>query len=499
MVLLLLSAGAAVSASEPRLSANIPLDSYIYDYLDKFSGLSYLDTVLPGAKPYQRLQVAAWVQEIRRAFDASSNPPAYLQKMLERLESDLKQELAVLNGDAETTGILVHELAWSAIAYSGETLTQRRTVSGYQPLNINANGYDWAEDANSWLELSLDFHLHPRFLLSLRPHLMSNEDDHLDLDLTSAYLKTRLGNLEIFAGKDELWWGQGQRGSLLLTNNSEPKTMLKLSTIEPLEFDGWFRFLNKMDAALFYSELAEDRSDVPSPAFIGYRMDFMPGSDLTFGLAFGSIAGGEGRALHGSDFWDLLRGDNKEGAEERWNSIAGVDFRWRLPGLMGLQLYAEIYGEDQAEGIIPAPSKTAELLGVYIPRITADGRWDLTLEAAKNDRSWYRHSLYSDGYVDRGHIMGDAMGNDAERYYVALNRYSDAGNRLGLNFEYLSMDQDAAFPQSVASFWLTYEMSFLTDWRLAATAGVSHIRHPGYEDTDSDWNYLLGLELGWAF
>ena len=54
--------------ASPALSGNVPLGSYVYEYLDKLEGLGLLSAMPPGARPYSRLQVAGWVVEMEQAL-----------------------------------------------------------------------------------------------------------------------------------------------------------------------------------------------------------------------------------------------------------------------------------------------------------------------------------------------------------------------------------------------------------------------------------------------
>jgi hypothetical protein len=329
----------------------------------------------------------------------------------------------------------------------------------------------------------------------LTPRFSYDREEDGSADLTCGYLQTRLGNLGIELGKDALWWGPGERGSLPLTNNATPRTVLKLSNLEPIKFDGLLRFLGPMDGTFFYSELDKDRH-IPNPSFVGFRATVNPWPHFTLSASLNSIVGGEGHQLSGSDYLDFLTGKNATSEEEeRWNSNAGFDFRWRIPRLHGVQVYGEYYGEDQAGKYPPLPCRNAYLLGVALPRLTADGRWDLVLEKGQTTNWWYQHWAYKDGYTYKGDIIGDAMGYNADRWYLKLSRYLSDGSRLAFNFEALTMDQDAAYPQKVDSFWVSYQRSLRPDLTFNLTAGTADVAHYNYEADRTSRNYLLGVGL----
>jgi hypothetical protein len=491
-LLLLVPAHAAGGAR--TVSPNIPLDSYIYIYLAKLDGLGYLRDMLPDTKPYTRMRAAQWVRQMLE-HAAAVSVPDYAQTMLDRLRREFERELTALERDEPASGIYHAAVTAEAVCYDGPTLTQHRTSSTYQPLNINNNGYRLAEDGNGILTFHAEGTVNDRLAFGLTPRFSYDGQEDGSADLTSGYIQTRLGNLGIQLGKDAMWWGPGERGSLPLTNNAAPRTALKLSNLEPIEFQGWLRFLGRMDGTFFYSELGE-RQDVPNPSFVGFRATVNPWSNFTLGASLNSIVGGEGHQLSGSDYLDFLIGKNADSsAEERWDSIAGFDFRWRIPRLHGVQLYGQLYGEDQAGMFPPLPCRNAYLLGVALPRLTADGRWDMVLEKGWTSESWYQHWLYTDGYTYKGDILGDAMGYNADRCYLKLSRYLSDGSRLAFNFETLTMDVDAASPQKVDSFWLSYQRRLGPDLTFSLTAGTADVANYNYEADRTARNYLFGVGM----
>ncbi len=503
--ILLVVMSSTIAMAAERISSNIPLDSYIYIYLDKLDGLGYLEAMQTGAKPYTRMQAARWLKTMQAKAE-TSEPPAYARQMLNELAEEFRTELALLDGADGVDQFRIEELNWTNTYYDGPTLTQKGnqsesafgkkgTNSFYQPLNINNNGHRFAEDLNSVLTLRMEGNLGNMAVFSATPRFSHDKAEDLEADLDSVYFKTHFKNLQIQLGKEPMWWGQGERGSLALTNNMEPLTALKLSNLEPMLLPGWFKYLGPTDVNFFYSKM-EDRNDVQNPAFIGLRTNFTPGSNFTFGAGLNSIMGGEGHELSWDDLWDFITQENAESAaEEKWNTVAGFDFRWRIPRLNGLQIYGELYGEDQKRKPLPHPIRTAYLAGLYLPRLTADGAWDLQLETARTIRFSYVHYLYVEGYTHEENIIGDAMGHNARRYYARLNHYLSNGTQLGLHGEYVSMERLETYPQTISSVWVSYRVNLKDSWTLDATAGLADIDHLNYQEDESDRNYLLSIGL----
>jgi len=448
-------------------SANIPLDSYVYGYLEKLDGLGYMQAMRTGTKPYTRMQVANWVRQISAEMEAKKDAPEYAKAMLSRLQNEFQQELTL---DEEQDGLTLR-------SFSLEEFYQNKDT--YQPLNVYNYGNKYSSSTNETLSLDMENKINDSFLLQLSPRI-GFSDHKTTINLTSGYLKTSLDDAVLEVGKDSIWWGQGSRGGLLMTNNATPLNVAKIT---------W------ADTTLFYSILETNRSDVKYPSFVGIRKDFSV-RDFTFGLAMTSILGGEGHMLNRSDYNSWLSGRNAY-TNDKWDDIAGGDFRWRLPGLNGLQFYGEIYGEDQSHicKYIPVPSELGELAGFYLPRLSADGSWDAKLEWSHTRPCWYKHGVYTQGYTYYGNIMGDAMGANAYRYNLNLTHYNPNESQFSLNLEQVSRNFTSSIPETTDSLWITTRNPCGKNLYLQTEAGVARTKNSGHIAGDHVNNFFAGLSL----
>ncbi|MGD8399339.1 MAG: capsule assembly Wzi family protein [Bacillota bacterium] len=497
LALVLVGSGSwgTVAAFSPdrMVTANVPLDSPVYLYLAKLEGLGYLEGLLPDTRPYSRMQAARWVRQAQAHL--RDNPvPTYVRTIVAALATEFAPELAAFDGgETREAGFNCHlqELTWNNVYYDGASMDQTQLRATYQPLAINQDGYQFAEEFNSILTARIEGNCQDHLVFSLTPRFSCDQAKDGSSELKAGYLKTGFGNLQLQLGKDARWWGPGQRGSLPLTNNAKPQVTLELANLEPIRFHGLLRFLKQMDGRFFISEQDEER-DVKGASFVGFRAAVAPSANFNFGGSLTAIVGGDGHVLHGRDYLDFFTGENAAiAASDRWNSLAGFDFRWRVPQLNGLQVYGELYGEDQAKafGIVPTPSKNAYLAGLRLPGLTADGSWDLTFETAHTIGCSYKHSLYRDGYTYRGNIIGDAMGPDATRYYCRLSHYRTDGSLFSLHLEQLTPNRTGSALQRMKAVWLSYQYNLQTDLLLQTTVGVADCADA------ANVNYLLSVAL----
>jgi hypothetical protein len=129
--------------------------------------------------------------------------------------------------------------------------------------------------------------------------------------------------------------------------------MLKISSEARKPDNGFLHFLGTTRWTAFVGQLDGERADngvhdFNHPYLVGVRSDYIY-DNLSIGLARLSLLGGDGNAFTFSDTWDWVRGKNAD-YNDKWNDQAGLDIKYRFPGL---QVYGELYGEDQA-GYLPS-------------------------------------------------------------------------------------------------------------------------------------------------
>lgn len=467
--------------SKLPMSTNMPIGSIYYDYLEKLDGMGYLKSMLYGTRPYSRMDMARWTLEAREASKSKPDATDFVETMISRLEKALAPEIAQIRGGEGNakTSFKLHstsvELAATKLhnkdGYGYRGLTNGR----WQSFSANNKGHKYEDGGNMVVGMYASGNLGRDMALSVSGRAAWDKED-VTASLDEAYLATRVGIWNIEAGKQAIAWGQGVTGNLLFSDNARPRTMLKISNEEQPQSKGFLKFLGKTRFTAFASRLDGDRTangvhDYEHPYLLGFRGDFTY-KNFTLGLARASMLGGKGNAFHKRDLGKWLVGKNAN-HDDKWNDIAGVDFRWRMPGVT---LYGELYGEDQAGY---SPSLVAYRGGIYIPRLSYDGTWDMRLEGAHTNRSWYSHGTYRAGWTYRNDIMGDYMGTNATRLYANLNYYASAFDKVGFHGSYWTADQADNTKQKVKNAWLTYDKVLGDNDTLNFMAGLSDIRRGG--------------------
>ncbi len=424
-------------------STHVPVGSWIYGAFDRLEAEGIVSG--PASKPVTRARAARLTDEALERCGKNDCSPV-IARLVKKLEKEFDRETA------------------------GNSVYGRYFYSDGSPhaLNINNNGDEIREGSN--LRAGLKFSARPWSPLSLyiNPEARYPQgSDDADLEIVEAYAAVEAFNIEVSAGREAMWWGPGQHGALLITDNAKPLDMIRVSNTEPWDIP----FVGQTGLTLFASRLEADRY-IPDPFLAGGRLEFRPHPSVQIGLSRVAMFGGEGRDEDLSTIWDVITARNENTDDEPGNQIASFDLKLVLPfRFQPVTVYAEIGGEDEA-GFMP--SKNAYLAGVYLPRVHRLDWLELRAEWANNyvketPLAWYRHHIYKSGYTYEGRIIGHHMGSPSENIYLeALMRIGMGELRVWYDHE-TSMMHQAVKPE-VRSFAAVLDMPFE---RMDVTFGVA--------------------------
>lgn len=479
--------GCSCAAASPLVTADVPLDSSYYGYLDKLEGMGYIQDMPANTKPYSRLDMAKWVLQAEAIAQSKPLPP-YLQTRLDAMREGLSEEIAYLQGAGKINNVKLRgaSVDLSYLQQDSAAYKYNNAKAHWQMLNHNNNGYLYGDGFNAVGTLHISGSLSKDLAVGVTPRFSWDKDEHGDASLVEGYAKTHLGVWGITAGRQPMSWGVGRAGQLAFGSNATPQTAIKLNLLEPHTFDnGALKFLGKANVNVFASRLEGNRVassgsalEKDHAALVGVRVDIMPTDAFTIGLERMSML------KKFNKHW--LLGDNADDAEkDNWNDIAGLDFKYRFPGV---QVYASLYGEDQAHAF---PCENAYNVGMYFPQLVPDGSWDLRVEAAKTNDAWYGHWVLKNGWTYKDAILGDWLGADAKRVYAEVNHYLADGGKLGLSYTWADMQQTAQHDGELQEVELSYSKSLQKDLLLHTAVG--------YGKLGDDTSKLVAVGLSWEY
>jgi len=468
-------------------SINVPLDSWVYPALEKLDGFGLLSSDLNGSRPFTRMEVARLVNEALGAREQMSKPLSpFADYLLEKLKKEYKEELGAHGSDdgkPPSTFIKpIDEVQMRYVYVDGEPRafinsnrgprqyprsSQAITATEGTPLVYNNEGVLYGDGSNFTLQFSSSFGLTDYFSGYIEPILLVRQNegrvpdfdnvdvsalvghlgefDRVDLGLLRGYAKFSPSNVELEVGRDSMWWGHGRHGELFLTNNATPLDLIKLSNPTPTLLPWIFSYLGPFKYTYFLSRLEDDR-EVASPWLTGLRLDFKPLPTLELGFTNVFVFNGKGQPqINASTYFGslFLYG----GQSNLLNQLAGIDLRLQLPFLRNTEIYAEYGGDDSGGTEFPEEwfgfGDIGYLVGIYVPRLTDDGKTDLRLEFANNAHRvdstpgmWYAHPIYP--YTHDGLIMGHHMGPDAADFFARVTRYLKNDLVVGIDYDYMA-------------------------------------------------------------
>lgn len=435
-------------------SNNIPIGAPAYDYLDKLAAFGLISSDFAGIRPITKAEAARLVKEAEKSV-VSEAKTQLAQSILSELKYYLRRELSLydtpaaapafdvrpvseadarfvfLDGAARNYERPVRDVGGEGVFGIGAglrpvspTVAMQRGSEG-TPLFENNEGTRYPQGSSLDARISSEAHLGGNFSLLLEPQFISVPGE-LQVRFNKGYLKAGGGWVELEAGRDANWLGFGKRGALTLSNNARNFDQVKLSSPEPLNAG----FLGKFKYALILSRF--DKADTAGgerrPWFYAIKGSLKPDPTFEIGINLGRQQGGPGvdNSLM-SNLQGLVGGTGKDNS----NSVAGVELRWRMPFLRNTEIFAEYSGEDAAKFW---PIVESYLAGIYIPRLTDDGKNDFRFEYFLGNNILYTHTQFDEGYIYKGMPIGHSQGGATQDFFFRYGHWFGARERVTVDY-----------------------------------------------------------------
>jgi len=496
-----------------NVSVNVPLGHWSYGAIDKLITLGLIRSAIYSTKPFTRFEMARLIKEAETTLNKISRKGnEHLQRthiirgIMARLEKEFCLDPRELEED---TGITCY-------IKPIEDIYLRYLHSEKDFSFENDKGQKYSEGSNWRVGFSTHGMLFNHLAFYINPEWRYSKDqfgeDDNDITILEGYAKAEWYNIEVEVGRDSMWWGPGQHGSLILTNNAKPFDLIKISNPKPILLPWFFRHLGLLKVVGFWSQL-EDNRYVPRAEFIGLRVNLKPFPFLEVGASRTILLGGKGSRgakgttdLSASEWLKILSGRNIGGRLDT-NQIAGFDFLLRFPwadrflGIFNsIDLWGELYGEDEAASL---PSKNGYVIGLRVGDIFLTGRTDLIIEYANNviggsPNLWYNHGVYRSGYRYEGRVMGHEMGSDARDLFLTLKHYIDPRIILELGYDYQKRGVQDPHPENrnrydVSITWYQSDECFLGGgYRYESIDNMDNVEGHGRK------NHVLWVSLNYS-
>jgi len=312
--------------------------------------------------------------------------------------------------------------------------------------------------------------LHVQLQPELAHYANGNFDKKTKLLPGQSFIGIQTRGLGVSLSNENMWWGPGRYGSLLMSNNASGFEHLKLNTIHPINIG-----VGKIEFTLILGRLNRDSaqgfenfnllkrgfsSTQPNSRQInGVNIVFQPKflKNVFIGLnrVFQNYeANNQNGKSFLTQYLPVLNGLYKNNYADDTLSkdqLLSINTRWLFP-----QNHAEIYFEygfnDAKQNVrdllVDMSHSSAYTFGIRKMHFINEHRTiDFGFEATKMSQTpsyiqriagnWYEHGQVLEGYTQNNQIMGVGAGhgNDLQTFTLALN---EGFNRIGLKFQHIA-------------------------------------------------------------
>lgn len=518
-------------------SANIPLDSPVYLYLEKLAGFGLLTSDIKGLKPFSKAEVARLLAEAERnQTSARLAAPELASALVKKIRENILREVSLQNNPAVKPQLFdynpVSTLRLRYVYFDGAARNYERSsvdpghqsafglfggdlrpfgpspdtyitgsvhVTGTEgtPLLENNNGIVYHRGNSGELRWGAEGYVSDVATVLLEPVVLAT-GDNTSIQLNRGYVKLGGAGLELEVGRDENWFGPGYRGATTLTNNARNFDLIKVSSPEPLTVAWARRWLGDVKYSLMVSRFDETdagTSNRRQPYFIGAKVAAKPNSSFEYGANFVRQQGGPG--FTGTPDTYLGGGEN-----DHSNTIAGFDLRWRIPRLRNTELYAEYSGEDNAGGVWPIVE--SYVAGLFVPCVTDSCRDDFRFEYFFGSVMLYGDWQFPRGYVYHNLTPGHSQGGaGVQDFFFRYSHWFDVRNRLALEYFYTergrwyrTVNQVMESKHAGRLFW---DLPLSTELDAQFGYGIERINNVNLVDGVERTNQLLKFELRYKY
>ena len=424
----------SAEAASPEAGATyVPMDSWIYPALDRLAALGLIPSQISGLRPWTRAECR------RQALEAEERLP--------KSGADAAQLVAALRAELDSPGPAAPSVTLQSVytrngVIAGPLLNdsfhfgQTWIDDNGRPFGRGWNSYTGftasAESGRFFAYANGEYQHAPGqdpYSLPVRQAISSMDgiplqapqpaSDTNRFRAIEAYAGFRLGDFEVSAGKQALWWGPTYDAPLSFSNNAEPTKNLKISTIHP--FHLWL--LGEVRGEFVMGKLGGQQYTW-RPWFNAQKVSFKLTENLEMGFTRWSIFWGVG---HPITIHSLIRNLTSTtspldasgvGRTDPGDRKGGFDFRYRIPGLRNwLTLYSDSYCDDDPSPLA-SPRRSAINPGIYLTHVPGVPKLDFRVEAPSTTLLGldnvinYVNNQYLSGNTNYGKLLGSWVGRD---------------------------------------------------------------------------------------
>jgi Capsule assembly protein Wzi/PAP2 superfamily len=509
------------SAPENRGSPYVPVDSWVYPALDRLAAFGLIDSAFAGDRPWTRRECARLLSEAEEK-GAGDDHNQNTGSLINDLEREFRPELQPT--DENDGGAFRLESLYSRTEYisglpirDGFHFAQTQINDFGRPYGRGWNSVNGFSTYSTWGRWTGYFRGEwqtsaglPAYSLSTRQTL--EQVDHLidvppaagqqsvsQFQVLDAYVGLAFNDWQVSFGRQSLWWGPGEGGPLIFSDNAAPLNMFRVNRVTPFKLPSVLGWLGPMRLELFLGQLEGHQfingpipgqpngvagsffhTIHPQPLIHGERFTFKPTPDFEFGFSRTGIFAGQGVpfTLHSLEKSFFGLGNGAPGtASDPGDRRSGMDWTYRVPKLRDwVTFYGDAFADDQISPIAywDRSAIRAGLFFSHVPRIPKlDLRFegvytDLPAGGALSHGFFYSNTRYLSGYTSQGQLLASWIGREGQGAQAWANYWFSARNRLQFNYRHQKVSQ-----QFIPGGGTLTDMEVRNDYWLRPNLGLS--------------------------
>ena len=464
-----------LSASPPSVPASpfVPLDSWVYPAIERLGALGFIDSMFLGSRPWTRVECSLLIQEAGERIAENERSNSEAQHIYEQLYGEFHHDMNAAENGGENLA-KIESLYTSTTEISGTPLNDsdhfgQTIINNFgRPYEQGFNTVDgfsaWAADGRYAVYVRGEYEHAPSApgfsqpiqnligRIDVNPPLTASPISATDqFRLLDTYVSTVAGGWNFSFGKQSLWWGQGEGGALIFSDNAAPIYMFRASRNVPFLLPWIFRYLGKIKVDAFVGKLSGNQFPA-RPILHGEKITFKPTKNLE--IAFSRLSEMGGAAIPGvnaapnatfacpfgnqrpittasvfNSYFSFRESSFYQCGENPGKRTAGFEFSYRLPFLRNwVTIYTDSLAPDDPSPIA-APRRAAVEPGIYVSHFPGLSKLDLHVEAAATDtpssstggQYLYFDNFYHDLSTNEGNLIGSWIG----RQGVGLQAWSN--------------------------------------------------------------------------
>ncbi len=449
-------------------STYVPLNHRVYEFIERMETKQIIGGVLGNTKPMTRSQIAGYILQIQKKVDAGLKLNTVEQQQLNFLNIEYREELhqtgyhlkdyttrlEKIRNNKYINKILPdfiyannrNFLSWEKDdfrVYFDPILNHQRTYSSSDTLRNTGKTFHNTNGARIYGQLGdrLGFFIDARdnkewgtktyrlgnYTLPGLGFVRATSPDFIYHDETDAYIKLGFKYIDLVYGKFKNYWGPGQSGSLILSDQATSYDQFKLDVLyKRFKFTSIYAFL--IDYQDFKGDSLQQRKYMAA-----HRLEFSPWNWLTIGMS--EVVVFKSREFEPSYLNPVMFYRSAEhflGSPD--NVMMALDFK-ALP-VKNLKLYGELLLDDVTSSKLGTDyfgNKWGILTGIFFADFLTLDNFDLRCEYVKLRPYVYSHdnSLSHTHYATS---LGHAIGPNSDALITKLNYRFSRFLKCGLEY-----------------------------------------------------------------